>query len=456
MKGSKELQALVSLPQRYPVVLVFIFFFLLALLVSGESLGYPFFYDDLHLMHSYSPQELSAAFTGNWEPDEIETPGYRPLTTLFNHLRYSVFGEEVFYHRLFQIFLFALYLASMCWIARQFGQTWAAGLLAGSLLLLARYNIPHVVWITDGMHALQAALFGLSVACLLLGLQRKSWFLLLVSLALVVLNMFGREDSVVLTLIAVVLGYIYSLQMGLRPFLAMNFYAFGCFLSAAVFLMLRALFVPASGSFPAAFPTGLLTLAESLFGLTGITAFDPVSLWLLRAWPIMLLFIVGLTFFKRYRLTGIWLACFVIAILGLLASGFSRTNLLLFPLTFFCLGLAAQLEMIHRHLNYGRVIAALLGAWLLFNAWYFHPFALESLHPKSTTWIRANASFVYGEYSASATIPARHLAAIKTLLALSGVNAWEDVAHVEALAQERHDPTADGAVFSPYINIFTP
>src|SRR3954453_11784282 len=72
--------------------LLFLLFFALGLLVARESLSYSWFHDDVHLVRTYSPAELLQTLTGNWAPDGIESRGYRPLTTLFNHTRALVLG----------------------------------------------------------------------------------------------------------------------------------------------------------------------------------------------------------------------------------------------------------------------------------------------------------------------------------------------------------------------------
>lgn len=439
-----------------PVVLLFLFFGLFAVLISWDSLEYPFFYDDLHLIREFSGPELASTFSGSWDVDGIETTGYRPLTTLFNHLRYLLFGENVLAHRLFQISLFAIYLSALCWIARQFGMSWAFSALSACLLLLARYNISHAVWITDGIHAFQAALFGLSLSCLLLFLRSRRFAFLIASLCLATMNVYAREDSLLLVVITILLGYVYVAQLGRMEFSLMHVYTIGCCVIVAAYLTLRSVFLPALDAFPPIFPQAILTLSESVFGLTGITAFDAPSRFLLSAWPFVLLFLVFIMFFKRYSQSFIWFACFAVALLGLMASGFVRTNLLLFPLTFFCLFLASQLEMAYLCLRYGKGIAVLLAAWLLASALYFRGFALESLHPKSTTWIRANAEFIYGEFSPSATISAQRKLAIKALLAEVDIFRWEDVAGIVEHAKKYRQPNAAGAVFTPYIDLFTP
>jgi hypothetical protein len=57
-----------------------------AVLVAGlvvwwPSLGYGWNWDDLHLIRPYSRAEIIGTFHGPWDPDQIETSGFRPMTT---------------------------------------------------------------------------------------------------------------------------------------------------------------------------------------------------------------------------------------------------------------------------------------------------------------------------------------------------------------------------------------
>src|SRR5688500_3321733 len=89
--------------------------------VAHRSINTQWFYDDLHLIRTYTPQELLSTWSGTWDVDHIETPGYRPLTTLFNHTRALLLGENVLLHRLLIITLFAACLIVLSLIATRFG-----------------------------------------------------------------------------------------------------------------------------------------------------------------------------------------------------------------------------------------------------------------------------------------------------------------------------------------------
>ncbi len=150
-------------------ILIGLFFWAVSVFFARFSLQVPFFEDDLHLVRVYSPAELRQVWQGPWDPDGLETPGFRPLTTLFNHARASVLGESVVVHRLFLLGLFAAYLTLAVALARRrFGASYRTGLLGGLLALLHLSSTYHYVWISDGIHLLSGIL--ILSAILLIGL----------------------------------------------------------------------------------------------------------------------------------------------------------------------------------------------------------------------------------------------------------------------------------------------
>ena len=79
-----------------PILIWFLFF--------GNNLIFePYVWDDLHFFRKYSLHELISTWIGNWDPDDIETPSYRPLAVLYYHISYLIFVKiQIF--RLFQYY----------------------------------------------------------------------------------------------------------------------------------------------------------------------------------------------------------------------------------------------------------------------------------------------------------------------------------------------------------------
>jgi hypothetical protein len=150
------------------VSLIFVIFFGAGTTLTYRSLSYPWHWDDLHLVRTFSTAELASVFRGNWDVDDIENSGYRPLTVVFNHLRAAAFGECVVAHRLFDVALVAAYLALLASLAMRLRLSYGGAVLGGILAISAKNNWWNLVWICDGIHAfmellvLLAAYFTLS------------------------------------------------------------------------------------------------------------------------------------------------------------------------------------------------------------------------------------------------------------------------------------------------------
>jgi len=57
----------------------FLLFLLLAIAWTWPAHRWPMVFDDLHLVRTFRGAELLAAWSGDWDPDGLETPGLRPL-----------------------------------------------------------------------------------------------------------------------------------------------------------------------------------------------------------------------------------------------------------------------------------------------------------------------------------------------------------------------------------------
>src|SRR3989442_6249562 len=134
-------------------LITFVALLVLGLALARPGLSAPLIWDDLHLIRAYSADELAATWHGSWDPDGEETPGLRPLTTAFNHLRFALLGESVAAQRVLLIALLALDLTLLYLLARElFGASPAIGLAAGVLGLTHASTVGSYLWIADGVH----------------------------------------------------------------------------------------------------------------------------------------------------------------------------------------------------------------------------------------------------------------------------------------------------------------
>lgn len=384
--------------------------------VTYCSLGYPWYRDDLHLLRTFSSHELAYVWVGDWDPDKVETAGFRPLTTWFNHFRSVAFGESVVAHRLFLIVLFAGYLTLLSRIAARLTGEWLSGFLAAIICLTAKYNFYHVVWISDGIHLAQwipilaAALFLFRF----LDSGRTEWSL--ASLACAGLALLIREDSLAGLPIIIVLAAGDAILKGefsprRNPLLR---YTAWCLLMAVMFWGWRAMAVPSA--------IGTRGVSSALLGLE-LNAWWTISLaghmgW--RAGVFLTLFVAHLALLpflepQRRRMSLVWLICALIACTpGLLLE---RMNLLLLPISFYALSLATVLSTSARNPLLKWVSAAVLIFVVATSSMSSRMIQL-TVHPLSAEATYWDWTFLHGSESAVTIPPKRRTAAVARLEAV--------------------------------------
>ena len=188
-------------------MITFCVFFLFCFGMALPALSYPMAYDDLHLIRSFSPQELRAAFVNTYDSDGFENPGFRPIMTLFNHTRYQFFGDQVITHRLFMITMSATFYTMMTWIATRIGMPWMTAIFVNLLSCCSKYNTYHYIWLTDGIFLFQGCLFGMATVFLLLWLDSDRISLFVSSIISLFIALLTREDTIAFIPIIILIGF---------------------------------------------------------------------------------------------------------------------------------------------------------------------------------------------------------------------------------------------------------
>jgi hypothetical protein len=429
----------------------FALFLILAIAWTWPARHWPMVFDDLHLIRTFRGSELVAAWAGHWDPDGIETPGFRPLSLAFNHARAAILGENVVGHRHLLAGLFALDLALLLPLGRRIGLPPGAAMVAGLVMLFSRYSAYHLVWITDGNHLVQGLAFLASALLLVEGLTASSRGRLLASLLAIAIGLLVRED----TLAALpALGLIALARGPRRTALA---YIGGLAALAVSLLAWRRAFVPAAQ------PLGLdlhgfARAIVHAFDPVGVSGFDLPSTILARGWwAVLALTIVGLGLSgdrAARRWAGLWAAAAVAACSPALLL--QRDDLLFFPSLFVSLLLASAWYAPWRTRPSLRPAVALAAAWSILGGGWTGALLAENFHPASARAVDWNAEFLYGRY-ASATIPAARRQAVAARLEVLGVRAGDQPRQrvralvAEAKEEGRRRPTSDGRVFFPLL-----
>jgi len=436
---------------------LFVLFFLLTLALAWPSLRWPMVYDDLHLIRTFARAELLGTFHGGWDPDRVETEGFRPLTTLFNHLRAAALGENVLAHRLLVIGLVSLYLATLVPLASRFAETSAGAALLGGVFMLFSFNSTyHYVFLTDGVHALQGLAFVGAAHLLLKGLASSSRIPLVLSGAVVIVGCLVREDTLVIVPLLPLLGY-FSGPATPDPGTRSKLVGYGLGLSAASLALLgyRALAVPSAPA-PSLCLGGLLHRIVAAMNPVGTESFDGVSrIFSIGGWVILVA--LGLALARsmwqlRWRTPALWLVCAVIACCA--NTEFQRGNLFFFASSFLGLCYATALDEVWRRVPRGPIVAMTCAAWLVFGGAYNARALAENFHPDSTVAVAWNGQFIHGWARRARTPEARRADVARRMEAIGIHNQHQLRRRLkelrdECVAAERRRPAGDGQVFYP-------
>ena len=454
--GSKRL----ALPDARAAITAFGIFTLVGLALTGQAVSWPMMYDDLHLIRAFSNEQLVSSLWGSWDPDGLETPGLRPFTLLFNHVRYLVFGENVVAHRLFLVVLLAAYLTLIHQLAQGFGMSGFAALAAGLVFLCAKHSIYHYTWISDGIHIVPGLAFGLSVRWLVTGLERVAWKRLALSLVAFAAGLLTREDMLAVAPITVLLGFVAAARLPAASRRTMIAYTACLIAMTAALMAYRFAVVPSLGEKPPAGLPGYFDTLGMSFNPMGPKSFGGLSDVLRQGWPaLILLLLVSGCLMSRFKLPLrgplLWLACFALACLPGVVE--TRTNLLFFPVTFVALFVVAALTALAQTLPVFRAPALITLAATVSGGFYMSTIAMLGFHPYSSVVVRWNSEFLYGQYAAQATIPDQRRQATAERLAAAGIRSADDMGSIlpelirQATNEQRHWPGPDGVVFVPLI-----
>jgi hypothetical protein len=429
----------------------FVLFLLLAIAWTWPARAWPMVFDDLHLVRTFSGSELAAAWAGPWDPDGLETPGFRPLSLAFNHVRAALFGERVIGHRHALAALFALELALLVPLGRRLGLGFGASIAAGLVMLFTRYSAYHLVWITDGNHHLQGLAFLGSAWLLVDGLALASRARLAASLLAIALGLCVRED----TLAALPALALIAFARGPRRLAAEHTMGLGAL--AVALLAWRRAVVPAAQPLGLDF-AGFARAVVHAFDPVGVGGFDLASRVLSHGWWALLALTLGALAATGDRAaardTGRWaLAAALAGMPGLLLQ---RDDLLFFASLFVALMLATAWQATWRAHPGWRPLVGIGLAWSLVGGAWTGARLAENFHPASARAVDWNTEFLYGRY-ASAHIPEERRRRVAAQLDALGVRAGEQPRlRVRALVTEareagRRRPTPDGRVFFPLL-----
>jgi hypothetical protein len=210
--------------------------------IFSSTYRYSFFWDDLHLIRPYSWEEIRSTFHGRHDPEKIEWPALRPLTTLLFCFQGASFGENVVFQRIFMTGLMGVLLAAIGLLLCELGLSLPAVTVVFALFASSRVFASLLLWITLGSLILCYISMILAAYFYLLWLKRERLVYFALTLGFTALTIFTREEAYTLPVVLPLLWIISSSRRtNWRRALAG---AGGVLAILAIHFVLRKIFIP--------------------------------------------------------------------------------------------------------------------------------------------------------------------------------------------------------------------
>ncbi len=176
----------------------------------APTFRYPFHWDDFHLIRPYSGSELLSVFHGVADPNKIETPGLRPVSTLLYHLQGSLLGENIVLQRIFLLALMPGLLCLLGILLLELGLRFVQIAIVFALFVSSRIFASLLLWISLS-HVILAYIFiALTAYFFVLWMKRQRGVFFAAMLACAILATFNREEAYTLPVVLPLLWLISS------------------------------------------------------------------------------------------------------------------------------------------------------------------------------------------------------------------------------------------------------
>jgi hypothetical protein len=424
------------------------------LIISWPSLARDWNWDDLHLVRPYTAADLAGTLVGRWDPDGIETLGYRPGTTVFNHLRAVIFGEQFVAHRLFLLVLYASALAVVADLARRLGAGTVAVATGAFAAIVAKNSYYHYVWLADGVHVLQLLFGALALHAAhryFISGGRRPFAAMLTAFALALVT---REDSLALLPalagIALLPALLDGTSLGGPPAARARWrraaVAFGLLLP--LWWLWRLAWVSRAPNVKLEFAAIDRFVDMLVWTASPVGGVDPL-------WPWFVGLAIGLAASTAWlpapvrRRAWLWLLAAVAACV--IGNVRARANLLILPATFYGFFAGEVFAGWVRRSGRAALVAAAVAVLTAAAAVRASRIEQVSLHPMSADQVFRDWQFIAGPFRA-ATIPGPRRARAEARLAALGLLrpdadllAWQ----AELRRDGRVGPQPDGGPFLP-------
>lgn len=348
------------------------------LVLASPSLDAAWIADDLHLIKHYTNQELAESFVASWDSSGTETSSYRPLTDVYYHVTYSLFGASLPLYRIFQVGLFAVLLAVFALNALVLGFSQGQVSAACFIILCTRNTWWQLVWPTDGVRLFMALFGSLALYCYLRYLQTARGWFAVAALGCYLVALLTREEILPYALLIPLVGWWHNQDR--KQALKFGALLLGV---SALFVGLRRIFVPdaVAALYLPGWPLQI-----------GFVVLPRLFTWLPLSLAALLLFWGLVALAKPNRRAWFWLLC--VALAATPGIVISRANNSLLPVTFFALFLVSVFAQ-KRALHIAVLTLYLSGSIVA------HQDAQRALAPNSIDRVTQARRFLYGDWQNS-------------------------------------------------------
>jgi len=435
----------------------------------ASTFRYPFFWDDFHLIRSYSAPEIRSAFHAFADPDRIETPGLRPCSILLFNFQGSLFGENILAHHVFMVVLMGIFMTAAGMLLLEVGLNFCQLIIVLALFVSSRIFDSLVLWISLS-HLLLAYIFiVLTAYFFVLWAKKGCWFWFLLMLVACTLATFTREETYSLPVVLPILWLISFFDRSQRRRVALA--AFGLFAIVSFHYVLWHLLV--TNALSPKFNFGAL---KRLF--TAISAS-----WLPRGFKMVgtidtlfgvlwIVFVVGLVsmFVKLARPRVRWQflgACCLGVLLCLPALGIGRPFGIALPTLAFMTAISIAVREVstqtqtridirewHRKAVTGGII---LGLAIGIGGGIRRSFEVaESLRPNCAVRVLRDGEFLFDQLDHPVTIPEQRRKAGLARLERLGISSASDLSRLKSDLQNdpapyrQNRPTENGVFLPEY------
>ena len=406
----------------------------------ASTFRYPFYWDDFHLIRPYSASELLSVFHGVVDPDKIETPGLRPISTFLYNFQGSLLGENIVLQRIFMLALMGVFLWTVGILLLELGLRLIQVAIVLALFVFSRVFASVVLWISLSHIILAYIFIVLTAYFFVLWVKRRRGIFLFVMLTFAVLATFNREEAYTLPVILPLLWLIASPDRA--RWRAVLLAAAGVFMIVSFHYWLWHFLIPEALS-PrfnlGALGTFLNAIAASWLpgGFTMIGPTDQIIgfLWVAFLIALVVIFLRTSRLRVRWQFLG---TCCVGILLSLPAIGKGRAFGTSLPTLAFMTAVSIAIVEVCQEFGlrqarrYALLGAVMVGLALAIGAGVRRSFYVsESLQQNCAVRAERDGEFVFDLFKRPATIPKERRQGALARLSALGIKSGDDVQNLK-------------------------